>query len=286
GAAHLADLSTTVTAGAIGTFAYMSPEQRLGRPATVASDLYAAGALLYEMLTGIPAEPTPDGHFVERPPSAYHDDLLATHDAIVGAMLADDPALRPADAFEARRRLESVPWSRRALPRHEGGAASTRSSRPPPEAVRLGPARDLGDGRDVARLAFDTRTSRHVLVVPLDDTTLAFARGFARADDPSLPLVLRASKEDAEIWVEPPRGASLADAPPSIDVGPVLSAAIARLHAAGGAHGALDAQHLYVHEGCLVTAWPRRLADSIDEAKRRDLAALETLVGTAKHGKS
>src|SRR5206468_3801550 len=46
GAAHLGDLSTTATAGAIGTFAYMSPEQRLGRPATIASDLYAVGAIL------------------------------------------------------------------------------------------------------------------------------------------------------------------------------------------------------------------------------------------------
>ena len=47
GAAHLGDLSSTVTAGAIGTISYMSPEQRLGRKASVASDLYSVGALLY-----------------------------------------------------------------------------------------------------------------------------------------------------------------------------------------------------------------------------------------------
>ncbi len=58
GAAHLGDLSSTATAGAIGTFAYMSPEQRLGRPASIASDLYGVGVLLAELLTGV-APPGP-----------------------------------------------------------------------------------------------------------------------------------------------------------------------------------------------------------------------------------
>ena len=36
----------------------MSPEQREGRPATAESDIYAVGAILFEMLTG--ERPGPD----------------------------------------------------------------------------------------------------------------------------------------------------------------------------------------------------------------------------------
>jgi len=278
GAAHLGDLSTTVTAGAIGTFAYMSPEQRMGRPATVASDVYSAGAVLYEMLTGLPAEPTPAGHFLERAPSAYHDDLGPAHDEVVGRMLAEDVKDRPADAFAARRALEGLTWSTRVLARAEVAAPSTRSSRPPAGGARLGPATDVRDGRDAAFLRRDAVTARDVLVVPMDDAALALARGFARVSHAALPLVLRASVDDHELWVEPPRGVAWADAEPTADLRATLRAAIHALHAEGGAHGALDPEHLYVDEETLIVAWPRRVAPSIDAAKRLDDEALERLL--------
>jgi serine/threonine-protein kinase len=46
------DHTLTETGMIIGTAHYLSPEQVSGKPATPASDLYAVGAVVYEMLTG------------------------------------------------------------------------------------------------------------------------------------------------------------------------------------------------------------------------------------------
>jgi len=45
-------VAETETGAILGTAGYMSPEQVLGRPADARSDLFALGAILYEMITG------------------------------------------------------------------------------------------------------------------------------------------------------------------------------------------------------------------------------------------
>ena len=107
---------TITSAGiSLGTPAYMAPEQVAGDPATDhRADLYALGAMTYEMLTGrTPFQGRPvtelmQAHLVERPEpmSAVRTGIPAALDALVMRCLEKDPARRPADAGEILRLLE------------------------------------------------------------------------------------------------------------------------------------------------------------------------------------
>jgi serine/threonine-protein kinase len=232
GVAHLGDLSATATAGMIGTLAYMSPEQREGRPATIQSDLYGVGAILLEMLTGARPEPPSPPRSL---PSGAHRDLGVRHDQVVLRMIAEDPTQRPHDAFAARRILTSLAWPSVVEP----AAPKPLRDRAPsdhPRATRLvvapgGATLDEWIGRPIER-------------VPLTETTLARAAAFARAGHPSLQTVLRVDRAAGEIWLDVPGGAptrSLTRA--QLDM---AGEALKALHAEGIAHGAIDAEHLLV----------------------------------------
>ena len=97
----------TRTGALIGTTGYLAPERVSGRPATVASDLYALGIVGYECLTGQPpfqGEPLQvalahrDQDLPALPPSCLGQPGGPELAALIADLTAKDPADRPASA--------------------------------------------------------------------------------------------------------------------------------------------------------------------------------------------
>jgi non-specific serine/threonine protein kinase len=84
----------------VGTPNYMSPEQLVGQSATPVSDLFAAGAILFEMLTGRRAFPGRSAveifHNIQysQPPSLSGSPLITSIDRVVHRALAKNPSER------------------------------------------------------------------------------------------------------------------------------------------------------------------------------------------------
>ncbi|RSX55232.1 serine/threonine protein kinase [Bifidobacterium dolichotidis] len=106
----LDDSATTMTQsqGVVGTAQYLSPEQARGESVDMRSDLYSAGCVLYEMLTGKPpftgdsAVAIAYQHVSEvaTPPSVAVPGLPKMWDSIVGKAMAKDRQNRYATATE------------------------------------------------------------------------------------------------------------------------------------------------------------------------------------------
>jgi serine/threonine protein kinase len=140
----LDETDLTATGTVVGTPAYVAPERHLGSPATVQSDLYSLGVVLYEAAAG------------ERP---FHGDspVALAHAAVAGGAvplatrrpeldasvvdaieraMARDPADRFASASEMANALEAAPSVAATLPL---GSATTTATMRRPVARRLQP---------------------------------------------------------------------------------------------------------------------------------------------------
>ena len=112
----LAARSHTKTGLLIGTAAYLAPEQVSRGTADARTDVYAAGILLFEMLTGVQPH-TADTPLavaykhvneVVPPPSQVVPGIPAALDDLVTRATSRDPALRPADGGQFLRALTEV----------------------------------------------------------------------------------------------------------------------------------------------------------------------------------
>ncbi|MET8847013.1 Stk1 family PASTA domain-containing Ser/Thr kinase [Amycolatopsis sp. NPDC004625] len=109
-AMHDGQSAMTQTAAVIGTAQYLSPEQARGESVDARSDVYAAGCVLYELITGEPPF-TGDSpvavayqHVREdpNPPSSVNPAVAPELDAVVLKALAKGPANRYQSAAEMR----------------------------------------------------------------------------------------------------------------------------------------------------------------------------------------
>ena len=124
GIAAVADAERTSPGGSIpGTLRYLAPEQAAGREATTASDLWAAGALLSELITGAPPLQGAGADLIRRrateapvPPSMLIAGVPKRVDEVVIRACALDPSARFASASEMgaalRRAAAEMPEAR------------------------------------------------------------------------------------------------------------------------------------------------------------------------------
>jgi serine/threonine protein kinase/tetratricopeptide (TPR) repeat protein len=114
-----ADVTQTTSAESgtfSGTLPYMSPEQLRGLPADPRSDIYAAGAILYEMATG--RRPFPQGRNTELigailhrpapPPRELNPQLSPAMEGVISKSIEKEATQRYQTARELRAALETV----------------------------------------------------------------------------------------------------------------------------------------------------------------------------------
>ncbi|MEW6637434.1 MAG: Stk1 family PASTA domain-containing Ser/Thr kinase [Actinomycetota bacterium] len=148
GIARAASSSTMTRTGSIlGTAHYISPEQAMGEPVGIQSDLYSLGVVLYEMLTGeLPYDAdTPlgiamkhvNGHL--RPPKEVDPAIPDGMNAICMRLLAKDPKDRYAtddelieDLERAASGMDPANATTEMLTRRMPTASPTKAGSPPP----------------------------------------------------------------------------------------------------------------------------------------------------------
>ncbi|MET4095319.1 Stk1 family PASTA domain-containing Ser/Thr kinase [Arthrobacter sp. UYCu712] len=200
----MADSSATMTQtqAVVGTAQYLSPEQARGETVDARSDLYSAGCLLYEMLTGRPPfvgdSPVSVAyqHVREIPElaSSLNPEISEALDSVLMKALQKNRADRFQDAAAFRRALRAA--------RSGVGVAPLAASEAPTDPNDTVPARD---GTPTA--AFPMTGAKFLDDVPggrlrptqeslgQDDALTAQSAAYDDADTGSLPFVLPAERE-------------------------------------------------------------------------------------------
>lgn len=151
----------TMAGSVMGSPAYMSPEQGTGGPMDARSDVYSAGVVLYELLTGtwpFMGESRMDmlkAHLLEPVPalSAGRPELVARRelDALIARAMAKEADGRFADAREMLAALEAIPRPAAWIASHASAPAVPAIAAPPPTTAAQLAAPALGSENVRAR---------------------------------------------------------------------------------------------------------------------------------------
>jgi serine/threonine protein kinase/tetratricopeptide (TPR) repeat protein len=180
----------------LGTPQYLSPEQLLGRPVDSRADLFAAGSVLYEMLTG---QPPFKGNSVaevvhaivyEQPPALGGSPAVAAIDRIIHKAIAKRPEDRYASAAAMGDDL------RAAMLLIDSGAVS----RPPRPMTRLIvlPFRLLRPDADIDFLAFSLSDALTTSLSGLDSLLVRSSLTASRFAAEPVDLEMVAARADVD----------------------------------------------------------------------------------------
>jgi eukaryotic-like serine/threonine-protein kinase len=125
----------TVTGMAMGTVAYMSPEQARGEELDARTDLFSFGVVLYEMATGTPPFRGSNSHditdaILNRDPIApqnLNPRLPVQLVQVINKCLEKDPNLRYQHASDIRTDLQQIPYDRESRRNREPLRAGSKS---------------------------------------------------------------------------------------------------------------------------------------------------------------
>jgi len=205
----------------MGTLGYMAPEQVKGTPADARSDIFAFGAILYEMLSGRrafsadSAAETMSAILREDPPalSATNQQVPPGLDRIIRHCLEKSPDRRFHSAHDVALALEALPDSAVGLPAPAAPSASSRRTLLLTAAAALLLLLGAAIGTLLSKRALAPPSSLRLSVLPPEEVSLSNigreAAPFLSPDGKQIAFLASDARGGGSLWIR-----SLADARP------------------------------------------------------------------------